>query len=326
MDRTRNSRRAFTLVELLVVIIIIGILVSMLLPAVNQIREAGRQGVCKNNLRQLGIAMAAYHAKNGSLPTGSWYRTHRTSPTQSAVDESGASALHLLLPYLEQQALFGAFDFKKIIFSTPTVPGTNVSAARFVVPVYVCASDPVRGVRPDNQYALTSYVASCGPRLLGATGNDVTPCVCQNPYMGFSPKRREYTAGPFRQHNSVNKYQAVTWAMIRDGESNTIMMGEIHWGCSGHTGGWAHPDNGCGVVSTIIPINIDTCNGTDMCKIDGCKSWANWNLALGFKSAHPGGANFLMCDGSVHFFAQSIDHWLYQYLGDINDGQPAKIP
>jgi prepilin-type N-terminal cleavage/methylation domain-containing protein/prepilin-type processing-associated H-X9-DG protein len=334
-DAPAELRRGFTLVELLVVITIIGILVSMLLPAVNQVREAGRQAQCKNNLRQLGVAMDAYHTKAGSLPMGAWYNGVTEGKTWH-LTEYGWTALVYALPYIEQQSVYGAFDLKpkntRDSQSYPYVPGSNprISTLSFRIPTFVCPSDSARGIRPGTTYALSNYVASAGATQVSTTGDTSRPCTCNQPYNVFYPKLPSPRfPGPFRVHNfpQADRRPAITYAMIRDGQSNTIMMGEVRQGCNPHIeGGWVSSTNGCAIISTMIPINYDTCQGVDACSSDGCKSEYNYSTSIGFKAAHPGGVNFVMCDGSVHFFSESIDHQTYQYLGACDDGRPAVPP
>ena len=333
-DLGPEVRRGFTLVELLVVITIIGILVSMLLPAVNQIREAGRQTQCKSNLRQLGVAMDAYHTKHGSLPVGAWYMGV-TEGTVWHLVEYGWTALHMILPYIEQQAMYREFNFtpKKTrdTQSYPYVPGSNprITAQSFRIPVFVCPSDSARGIRPGTTVALSNYVASAGCTNVSTVGDTNRPCKCSHSYNAFYPKPSPRLPGPFRVHNLslAERRPAISYAMIRDGQSNTIMMGEVRQGCSPHIeAGWVSSTNGCAIISTQIPINDDTCQGVDACQSNGCRSEYNYSTSIGFKGAHPGGAHFLMCDGSVHLLSESIDHQMYQYLGACDDGWPTRIP
>jgi prepilin-type N-terminal cleavage/methylation domain-containing protein len=324
------SRRGFTLVELLVVITIIGLLMSMLLPAVNQVREAARQAACRSNLKQLGLALDLYHTKNSSLPIGFWIRYESKAQPPRAVLEGKGTTLVYLLPFLDQQGAYDLMKFNQVILYSPApkIPGTNFDMWQLRIPVFVCPSSSNRGVEPSNRRALTNYVTSAGPIGLSAAGNPDTPCKCTNPFTSFNLSRRNAGGpGPFFNHNSTVIRKAVSYSDIHDGLATTIFMGEIRYGCSDHDrSGWFHSENGCGQISTTIPINYNTCNPSEVCKTDGCHARGNWNTGRGFKSDHPGGAIFLMGDQSVHFFSESIDHQTFQYLGAIDDRQPVRVP
>ena len=125
-------------------------------------------------------------------------------------------------------------------------------------------------------------------------------------------------AGPFTRIGTAAGLQQVS-----DGLSKTIFFGEVRPACSEHaSNGWATSNNGNGYCTTLIPINFDTCNED---AADPCQRPCNWNTEVGFKSAHPGGAQFLLGDGSIRFLPEDIDHQAYQYLGAKNDGQPIAI-
>ncbi len=302
---TWRRSRAFTLVELLVVIAIIAILVGLLLPAVQQAREAARKMQCQNNLKQIGLACHNYENALGVYPPGSFW---------ACPDGSWrGSILVRLLPYVEQTALYDAFNFKADTDAQTDVNGKLL--ASYIVPVYVCPSDSNRGLL--NGVAIHNYCASKGPTQhidssacscsLWNTWNTTYPSVMR-PYDTDPP------AGPFWRKcisSSPND--------VKDGLSNTIFFGEVRRDCSNHVmQGWSRSNDGNGLVATQVPINYNSCDASSS---DGCKKPCNWNTELAFKSRHPGGAQFVYGDGSVHYLQESIDHLSYQYLGHKSDGQ-----
>ncbi|MGE0759398.1 MAG: DUF1559 domain-containing protein, partial [Pirellulaceae bacterium] len=125
-------------------------------------------------------------------------------------------------------------------------------------------------------------------------------------------------AGPFTRMGTRIKLADVT-----DGLSNTIFFGEVRPRCSEHArNGWSTSNNGNGYCTTLIPINFDSCNDSST---DPCQRSCNWNTEVGFKSAHAGGANYLLGDGSVRFIAQTLDHGVYQALGGKQDGAVTRL-
>ena len=193
---SRRARRGFTLVELLVVVAIIGILVGMIMPAVQQARESGRKAVCVNNLHQIGVALQAYESQNRTLPIGSWYNSSGSADPGDAgntVTESGGSMLHFILPYLDQQNLYDLFDWPTVYaaghdtYSRPLPmlnkgrcwnggsPPANAGLPAYTlgVPLYsvkvstfVCPSDDLHGIflSGSTPYALSNYVGSLGSK------------------------------------------------------------------------------------------------------------------------------------------------------------------
>jgi prepilin-type N-terminal cleavage/methylation domain-containing protein/prepilin-type processing-associated H-X9-DG protein len=309
---------AFTLVELLVVITIIAILIALLLPAVQAAREAARRMQCANNLKQIGVALHGYHDTFRCFPPGSIYTLQ--NPNYDWAWKG--TVLVRILPYIEQKALHDRFDFSQPI-NGQTFPGTTTLIQSTPIAVYRCPSD----VRPDvlNGVALHNYAASHGPSA--HANNDVCSCSTYDTWNAYALAPYDDPtnfAGPFSRLGTCTKATD-----IRDGLSNTIFFGEVRPLCSIHNQqGWATSNNGQGLVSTLVPINYDSCNPNPGMDPDGqsCHSFCNWNMELGFKSLHPGGAQFLMGDGSVHFFLETIDHWTYQYLGAKADGHVVSVP
>lgn len=305
---TDLRRKAFTLVELLVVITIIGILVGLLLPAVQQAREAGRQTTCRNNLRQIGIATTAYHEKNRKFPPGAVWVCNNTNLSRGSI-------FIRLLPHLEKKNLYEHFDLTQGT-DNQTTKDTNVPLCSIVVPTFVCPTDNNQGTL--NGRAVSNYCASNGPSAHINNPN----CNCPNNFNEFALapyERIDDFAGPF-----TRRCVTTTDAHCRDGLSNTIFFGEVRRDCSRHIQqGWSRSNNGNGLVSTQVPINYDSCQGEG---VSPCHQPCNWSTELAFKSLHPVGAFFAFGDGSVHFLRQDIDHILYQYLGDKDDEKPARIP
>jgi len=312
MNRNRfrawRSCPAFTLVELLVVIAIIGVLIALLLPAVQAARESARRAQCQNNLKQIGLAALQFEDAYKRLPPGAVWN--------GAGTEKGSAYIYLL-PYLEQNPLYNAFDLTRTSIDGSTFPGTTKLIASTIIPTLICPSDPHPKLYYDT-LASHNYAASRGPTAVF----DNPGCPCPNPWQSLAqapfddPKN---FAGPFTRLGTQ-----VRLAEISDGQSNTIFFGEVRPRCSEHArNGWGMTNNGNGFCTTLIPINYDSCNENTA---NACNRPCNWSTELGFRSLHPRGALFAFGDGSVHYLPQTIDHPLYQNLGAKADGQAATAP
>ncbi len=316
MNRLR-SRRGFTLVELLVVIAIIGILIALLLPAIQAARESARRSQCMNNFRQLGLAIHNYQDSFKILPAGAWW----TNP--KGVNENRGSIMIRLLPFIEEKTLFEAFKLGKDGVAPTPVPseqlqtGSTTKLSATVIPLFLCPSDSHDRVSTTG-YALQNYAASSGPTADTTSGS----CSCSQSFNSFAThpySSANNFAGVFHRRSDPIKLRR-----IPDGLSKTIFMGEVRPECSLHVStGWAASNNAQGLTATIIPINFDTCNNA---ATDACNRPCNWRTELGFKSAHPGGAFFLLGDNSVQFLQETIDHPTYQLLGGRADGKSVAVP
>ncbi|MBI3463181.1 MAG: DUF1559 domain-containing protein [Planctomycetes bacterium] len=328
---SRTRRAGFTLVELLVVIAIIGILIALLLPAIQAAREAARRSSCENNLKQIGLALANYHGSHKWFPAGAYWSNTGTQNPNGTWSNNRGSVLIRLLPYIEQQQLYNEFNLN-ISTDDQRLGDDSVTANPLLrgvqVDTYICPTDINRPATGPSVARPTNYHANMGPST--AISNNPN-CSCPL-YSTFRTYNRvgaatpaSNPAGPFSRdgRNYLSRIQDCL-----DGLSNTIYFGEVRAGCSGHiNGGWSN-SNRWGIF-TQVPINFDSCRTMAEAQALGmnlCFANCNWNAEVGFKSLHPGGAQFLFGDGSVHFLSQTIDMKVYNYLGDKNDKTAVAIP
>lgn len=320
-------RRGFTLVELLVVIAIIGILVALLLPAVQAAREAARRMQCGNNLKQLGLALHNYHDTFKNFPTGTRHQDPANTPLANAWaagNHNKGSILVKLLPFIEQAPLHGQLDFAgdvNLQLRTLGYGGPNGVANSKQIPGFLCPSD---SWLPDN-LTISNYGKSLGFQPNGARCG-VYPIDGADPRLFHTGL---VTHGDGTSTTVSGCFGRFFWAarisQISDGTSNTIIMGEIRPWCGDHPRRGAFDPNSLWTVTTA-PINHPTCPseglGHNHASNFDCNNFASWQVALGFKSKHPGGAQFVLADGSTQFLSQTIDYLTYQRLGDRWDGQP----
>jgi prepilin-type N-terminal cleavage/methylation domain-containing protein len=311
--KRRRTLRGFTLVELLVVIAIIGILIALLLPAVQAAREAARRMHCANNLKQLGLAMHTYHDVHGRLPFACGYYIATTGTFVSA-----------LLPHLEQQALFDSFDFT-VHMTHPR----NRQAITTPVSALICPTDPESGTPvfdrtyTDGGHNPTRVHGLWYPVSMGPTHPDQCPfCPDQTPgpdnwcCQGWNLGTTNRGGQP--ENSSVGMFgrwpEGRRMADIADGLSNTFMLGET---IPSHCIFMGAYNQNYPVLPTTIPL------GT-MESDDGVRG--TWFRTCGFKSWHPGGAHFAMGDASVHFLNDGIDFRQFNGLGTIEGGEPYTVP
>ncbi len=294
MTLQRSQKHGFTLIELLVVIAIIAILIALLLPAVQQAREAARRSACKNNLKQLGLALHNYHD------------THRVFPF-AHVDE-GIMVKHrrvcwfqMILPFIDQAPLYKIFEAN----TNNWVHAMPVSIRRAIVTPMICPSNP------------SSPNFSSGDDGLGFQGNYVLCFGSVKTNLHNSTSRN----GMFSM-NSKTRIRDVT-----DGTSNTILGGEAitrpgtgGWGgAGGYWGGAPHASWGFTTEeppNTPLPDVNHTCKSTSIVEAP-CTSDASGSRYNFSRSYHTGGAQFIMADGRVRFISENINRSTFQALGTM---------
>ncbi len=317
----RVGRRAgFTLVELLVVIAIIGILIALLLPAVQSAREAARRIQCTNKMKQLALALHNYHTSHGSFPPG-YLSEKKTSDSDWCYSDSscanhGAPWTVLILPFLEQMPRYEEFDFDKTFTSTSHCPAdgsyssqNNVAWER-PLEAYQCPSDPISTGDVNN----TNYLGVQGGGL-----QSESEC---------THRERVHFFNGLLYHNSK-----VRISHIADGSSHVFLLGEtkyiptwVHRPDNKTFGGWASGarlDSGGSNPYTLAAVT-DQINS-----IEGSGGKPNsqvpdmyYKMSRLFGSFHPGGCNFAMGDGSVTFVSENMDLLTLQQTARREDGLP----
>jgi type II secretory pathway pseudopilin PulG len=320
------------LIELLVVIAIIAILIALLLPAVQQAREAARRTQCKNNLKQLGLAIHNYHDVFLIFPVGtgvpgapnnycnqiSGLPNGNCVPWVNGRHRKG-SLFVKLLPYFDQAPLYNQINFGGDVDDW-FFNSSGQANRRRPMPALSCPSDVIT-VNLDRAH--TNYFFSHGAQSIPAQGGWCT--LYPGNVFRNGPSGHASTNNPGQLSGFVGRY---VWSAkvsdLKDGTSNVIAIGESRPNCHDHgAGGWFHGN--ATWAATTAPINFKTCVGEPGFVARSCNSNNNWMTSWGFKSTHVGGAHFLMADGSTHFLNENIDYMTYQRLGDRRDGNPVNF-
>ncbi|WP_020470668.1 DUF1559 domain-containing protein [Zavarzinella formosa] len=315
MIRIQQKHRGFTLIELLVVIAIIAILIGLLLPAVQKIREAANRMKCSNNLKQIGLAVHNYHDTNSTFPPGTVGNPFGTDNSTTA---DRRTWMLMCLPYLEQTNTWNALEAYRqgggamnVLYGTASITG---NAYRIPISTLMCPSDPAN---PKN----TTWSSSPDQ---GAHGN----------YAGCSGSTTiNTTASPTGGTNLNGMFFAasvVRMADVTDGTSNTAMTGEIiiSKDITGHdTRGryWNNAHCGSVIFSTLNPPNstvhdrLSYCQSITMAPCDQ----ASDNMVMSARSYHTNGVLVGQADGSSRFVSNSITPATWLNLGTRAGGEPA---
>jgi prepilin-type N-terminal cleavage/methylation domain-containing protein/prepilin-type processing-associated H-X9-DG protein len=345
-----GKRRGFTLVELLVVIAIIGILVALLLPAVQAAREAARRSQCANNLKQQALGFHNYHDTYKALPPAllNSGRCNGNNVVNCQADYPEGVRNHtgwlLMLPFMEQAPLHGQIDFRHATnLSNPQghtpdpntpIAQQNVALLSARLEILECPSHPTRGEnRPagDASFYVMTNAKRTSYLFVSGTGEDR-----DRPYHLRTTDRR---LGPFGNNSFVNL------ARITDGTSNVLAIADAAGGgqykgkTSVNYGPWGLQGthtccHGRVVSSNDAGLTFSQCDAKRYCIncpwIGDCNTMVPDALkrtyAWIFGSYHPGGANFALCDGSGRFIPETIDYAVWIRLNYMADGDPVQLP
>ncbi|MAC51411.1 Type II secretion system protein G precursor [Gimesia maris] len=313
IDSARSTRRGFTLIELLVVIAIIAILIALLLPAVQQAREAARRSTCKNNLKQIGLALHNYHETHSCFPPGGIGWTFTASSSDNPQLNS-MGPMVMILPFMDMANIYNQFDFS-LSYANPA----NVGLAANIIPTYLCPSysgetviseHGYRGWNTSTKKAITNYLGVAGYASTGAQ-------------VGI----RNSTSLPANQRGIFWPNSNTRMRDITDGSSNTFIFGEfkpsimsdVGWGSNG-----ACYDNRCS--PWVRGITLEGSGAVKVMRYGPNQvfpktAYINDWTVVPFSSQHVGGVHMLNADGGVVFVSENIDINNWRYRGSMADGQ-----
>ena len=318
--RSYRRLRAFTLVELLVVIAIIGVLVALLLPAVQAAREAARRTQCSNNLKQIGLALLNYEDSNKALPVGA------TGPSPKG--GYGTAWCVAILPYLEQSSLYDKFDH--IGINSPHTGliynGTNVDNGKLCagknIPAFVCPSSPL------DRWALVGSIPSTSAGVISPMYTAIGGAVDHSSTKNSDGQSNAHAAiGKVSNGGAMTMRVPHRLAEITDGTSNTIMVGEQSGWCFKSDKSKVNCRSDYGHGFTMGTAEDRFFNGTSVRYAINTRSWELTGIGNEFyganrpiQSAHPSIALCLLVDASVQNYSQSMALQTLFYLCNRDDG------
>jgi len=319
--RSNSSRRGFTLVELLVVIAIIGILIGMLLPAVQQVREAARRATCMNNIRQLALACHNYESAHSHFPPGTnYWAQNDTQRFISPWNNQGGTAWrgnyhgwgYFILPFMEQNNLYDSFEFN-VAWSQTYVDQNGDSLTGKVLAPFTCPSD-VQDVTHNSTYFTTGQTEMNGKSCYVA-------CTGRNTWAGNQTRNSRSNLWGIMRINSKTGFGQIT-----DGTSSTILLGERT--SANETGSAPLQQQGAIWIgrmhhnNTAVPV-ADGGNYAWGGRAGGINYAVNGHFRSRAvaSSGHTGGANVALADGSAHFLSDNLSLNTLQILATMQDGQ-----
>lgn len=321
--RRSRAARGFTLVELLVVIAIIGILVSLLLPAIQAARESARRTECQNHLKQIGIAFQTHHDVNKFFPSGGWGWNWTGDPDCGFGPAQPGGWVCSVLCFTEYSGVYNL----GLGESGATKLASHAQRVQTPIPLFNCPSRRPANLLPSgtgmynastngsvpatvNPVARSDYAANCG---------NYTRCeIDGGPAWNGTPPLPAPPATPAEETGVSYRCSKVTLSAVLDGLTNTIAVGEKYLPLANYFNGADAADN----ENMYVGYDNDLYRSTN--GVYGIPHKDNENVAnqLVYGSIHPAGFNAVMCDGSVRVIAYSIEALVYDCLGNRNDGVP----
>ena len=325
---SRTGKLGFTLVELLVVIAIIGILIGMLLPAVQQVREAARRTSCSNNLRQLTLAMHNYESAFGEFPPGVVSLDVDDHAPGTVFWSHGFSWNTMILPQMEQQNQYDVLSDLSNRFSQPRWWGGTPwqDHAKTSFGTFICPSCPMQTINPKRGggggHAKSNYVGVIGPK--SAWNQDQITDLNQISNTQSGPVSTDEQRVRLQYPGVLFVNSEVTFGQISDGASNMYLLGERDGKIMGMDSSGNEYQR---AASTWCGVDAVTWVDNHLGPTSADPQWTLNSVAIGFKeqfvpfsSSHSGGANFSRADGSVEFIGNTIDGIVYEAMGDKSDG------